>query len=135
MATIPVVLQTLNISHGGNTVQAAFEEEDISFGDAKTKDFSINSNGNIDDFNIKKPSITFTARGLTGTSLVTLQERRKEIMLNLMDSIVESQDITFGAYVIPSCYLAQISPSAPLLVNNKSVYPQIELVYNSREYE
>lgn len=135
MATIPVVLQTLNIAYGGNAVTIAFEEDNINFGDYTNKEFSINSSGKIDNFSIKRPSVTFTWRGAIGGQLVTAQERRKEIMLNLMEGIVEAEDLAFGEYVISDCYLAMVTPSAPANINGKSIYPQIELVYNSREYE
>lgn len=127
---IPVNFFTLT----RNGVVYAFKPEDISFGDDQTLEVKLNRDGDINVAPLAKKSVSLTLQGAAEADLVTWQAERDNNIIDMIAGNLATSDLVFGAYTIYSAWLRSLTPSAPMTVNNVTLYDTIELEFVSQVY-
>jgi len=109
----------------------AYESQDIAFGDAETKEITVQRDGKILRVNLKKRQVTFTARGVTQLQVTQFEQKAEDNIRKMIFGGLQTINIDIGGYVIADAVLFSITPSAPTLIEGVALYENCQFVYNS----
>lgn len=132
---INVALYTTNFNLAA-LPQFAFNPDDISFGEADTRDISINRAGDIQTIQLKKDSVTFTIRGASDTDLGDLETERETQLVNLITNPAPTTQpnlVVLGKTIFAPI-LYRVAPSGPITVQGQVIYESIEVELRSPRY-
>jgi hypothetical protein len=107
------------------------ESSDINFGDAETKEVTINKGGRILKVGLRKPNVTFNIRGATSLNLTQLRADIENTIRGMIFGSYTTQTLDIGGYVIEDAVMVSVRPSGPTIIEGISVFEQIEMVWNS----
>lgn len=131
---ITVALFTTNFNLAGGTI-FAFNPDDISFGDADTRDITINRNGDIQVIQLKKESVTFSIKGVSELDLGALELARTTQLEGLIAGTGSPPgDIIFPGKTIITPIIYRVAPSGPIKVQNITIYETVEVEMRSPKY-
>ena len=124
---IPVALFT-------DSAGFAYNPEDISFGEAESKDIFINRGGNVNKVSIVKHSVTYKLKGAIDTDLAAFELARENGVVGLITGAVPLANIVFPGRTIYSALLVKVTPSAPITVGGVTIYETVDLEYHSQVF-
>lgn len=112
----------------------AYDSGDISFGDGESKDITINTGTTINKVTLTKKTVTFKARGCSGSDLAILESKRDAAISQMLRGGAPGADINILGKVIESAYVSKVTPSAPIKVDGIVIFESIDTEYTSQVF-
>ncbi len=107
------------------------ESSDINFGDAETKEVTLNKGGRILKVPLRKPNVTFNIRGATSLNLTQIRADIENTIRGMIFGSYTTTNLDIGGYVIEDAVMVSVRPSGPTIIEGITVFEQIEMVWNS----
>lgn len=113
----------------------AVRPEDVTFGEAATKDLQfLSSGGSVMTASFKRPSVSIVLRGLTQQQAQPFIQIAQQAAFSLFTGAAPRELIAIAGFQVPDAVLVSAIPSAPIQIAGEALIDQIALTYESQVF-